>query len=76
MRKPLKKEVQLLDKWKSVPIGTLVVVKLDNGDIFATKTRSQAWMLGEDGNGKGGHTAVIMVEGISGCYSLDRVQRA
>jgi hypothetical protein len=73
---PLKQQVQLLDRWKDTPIGTLVVVKRDNGDLFATRTRSAPWMLGQDGNGKGGHTAVIMVEGISGCYALERVQLA
>lgn len=73
---PLKREVKLLERWKETPIGTPVVVKRDNGDLFVTRTRSAAWMLGQDGNGQGGHTAVIMVEGISGCYALERIQLA
>lgn len=50
--------------WKH-PLGTLVNVRKDNGSTLATKTRSDPWVLGG--------TAVIMVEGISGGYSLDRV---
>jgi hypothetical protein len=72
-RGPLKREMKLLERWKDTAIGTAVVVQRDNGDLFVTRTRSAPWMLGEDGNGKGGHTAVIMVEGISGCYALERV---
>lgn len=48
------------------PIGTDVTVRLDGGDRFATKTRSAAHMLS-------GHSAVIWLEGISGCYALERV---
>ena len=36
-----------------------------------TKTRSAAYMLVTLG-----HTAVIMLDGISGCYALDRVREA
>jgi hypothetical protein len=43
-----------------------VIVKRDNGDEFTTKTRGHAWMMGK--------RAVILVEGISGAYSLDRVR--
>lgn len=50
------------------PVGTEVAVTRDNGRVEHTKTRSEAWVLS-------GHTAVIMVEGISGCYLLDRVKR-
>ena len=49
------------------PSGTEVNVKLDNGDIWPTKTRSEAWVLGD-------HTAVVMLEGRSGGYLLERVQ--
>lgn len=48
------------------PIGTPVTVQRGNGDLFETKTRSQPWLLS-------GHTWVILVQGISGCYALDRV---
>lgn len=47
--------------------GTLVTVRLDDGTIKQTRTTSQAWMLG-------GHTVVVIVEGISGGYALDRVR--
>lgn len=57
---------QLVSTWQDKPIGTAVTVRKDNGELFDTVTRSVPWMLGE-------HTAVIMVEGISGCYSLERI---
>jgi hypothetical protein len=47
-------------------IGDVVNVRLDNGETFTTKTRSEAQLLG-------GHTPVIWVDGISGAYLLDRV---
>jgi len=46
--------------------GVKVFVLRDDGTTLETVTRSAAWMLG-------GHSAVIMVEGIAGAYSLDRV---
>lgn len=48
-------------------IGTPVIVTRDNGEELRTKTRSAAWVLS-------GHSAVIMVDGISGCYALERVR--
>jgi hypothetical protein len=71
-----RRQRDLIEAWSFVPIGTPVVVRKDDGSDFHSKTRSAPWMLGEDGNGKGGHTAVIMVEGITGGYSLERVRRA
>lgn len=54
-------------RWNDAhPIGTAVNVRRDCGDTMATRTRSLAWVLS-------GHTAVIMVDGISGCYALRRV---
>lgn len=47
-------------------VGQLVSVRRDSGDAVITKTRSKAEILS-------GHSAVIWVEGISGCYLLDRV---
>lgn len=64
---------KLVAAWKH-PEGTPVVVHLDTGARFETVTRSLPWMLGENSSGKGGHTAVILVEGISGCYALERVK--
>jgi len=52
---------------KRFPPGTPVQVLRDNGDRMRTRTRSQAWILG-------GHTPVVMVEGIAGGYRLDRVE--
>jgi hypothetical protein len=49
------------------PIGKWVRVSLDNGVKRITRTRSAAYVLS-------GHSAVIFAEGISGCYSLDRVE--
>lgn len=65
----------LLEEWKDVPEGTPVIVLKDDGSEFATKTRSAPWALGASSRGPG-HTAVIMVEGISGGYSLCRIRKA
>ncbi len=51
------------------PIGTDVVLKKDDGSLLETKTRSAAQVLS-------GHSAVIWVEGVSGCYLLSRVTPA
>ncbi len=62
-----KKEQELVERWNKLhQIGAAVTVKKDDGSKLNTVTRSVAWMLS-------GHTAVILVEGISGCYSLTRV---
>lgn len=49
------------------PEGTAVVVTKDDRSELETVTTSKAWMVG-------GHTAVVMVQGISGGYLLDRVR--
>lgn len=48
------------------PVGQKVSVRKDAGDGMVTVTRSKAEVLS-------GHSAVILLEGISGCYLLDRV---
>lgn len=48
------------------PVGQRVTVRKDNGEGVSTTTRSRAEVLG-------GHSAVIWLEGISGCYLLNRV---
>lgn len=48
------------------PVGQKVSVRKDAGDAMITVTRSKAEVLS-------GHSAVIWLEGISGCYLLDRV---
>jgi hypothetical protein len=47
------------------PIGTHVTVRKDNGELVHARTRSMASVVGG--------TAVIWVEGIAGCYALERV---
>lgn len=47
-------------------IGQPVTVRKDRGESVDTVTRSAAEVLS-------GHSAVIWLEGISGCYLLDRV---
>lgn len=69
-------EQALCAAW-SHPAGTRVVVTLDDGSERETATRSQAWMLGaEPSRGRGGHTAVVLLDGISGGYALRRVRLA
>jgi hypothetical protein len=41
-------------------------VRLDSGEVRETRTRSTAMLLS-------GHTAVIWLEGIAGCYALECV---
>lgn len=47
-------------------VGQGVIVQRDDGTATRTTTRSEAQVLG-------GHTAVIWLEGIAGCFALDRV---
>lgn len=57
------------DAWNAVnPVGCSVILTKDNGEDFPTTTRSLAEVLS-------GHSAVIWVNGIRGCYLLDRVKR-
>lgn len=48
------------------PVGQAVTVRRDNGECILTVTRSPAEVLS-------GHSAVIWIDGISGCYLLDRI---
>jgi hypothetical protein len=77
LKKIQAKQQQLVNNWNNKHTGgASVVVTLDNGEERPTKTKSQAWMLGANSQGIGGHTAVILLEGISGAYALDRVREA
>lgn len=58
---------RLCEQWSTVPVGTPVVVRRDDGSLFETATRSEPWLLGHG-------AAVISVEGITGGYMLDRVK--
>jgi hypothetical protein len=48
------------------PVGSAVDLLKDNGETLRTVTRSIAQVLE-------GHTPVIWVRGVAGCYLLDRV---
>ena len=58
---------RMVENWnrKFIP-GQKVKVKLDSGTEKVTTTKTNAELLG-------GHTPAIFLEGISGCYALDRV---
>jgi hypothetical protein len=67
MGRQSKKAAELVERWNKLhPVGAAVTVTKDLGEKLETVTRSEAWVLG-------GHTAVILVEGISGGYALTRV---
>lgn len=59
------REQKKVEAWTH-PIGTRVRVTKDDGAIVETYTNSKAQLLG-------GHTAVVWLDGIAGCYLLDRV---
>jgi len=64
MKSPNKK----VEDWnKKVSVGARVTVELDSGTFKETTTRSKAQVLP-------GNTPVIWLEGLSGCYLLDRVR--
>lgn len=57
-----------VDGWnQQQDVGVPVTYRNDAGKLTATTTRSQASVLS-------GHTAVIWLDGISGCVALDRVE--
>lgn len=68
MKRPNLKQMQAqCDKFNArVPVGGAVTVLLDSGENRETVTTSEAQILS-------GHTAVIWLKGVSGCYLLDRV---
>lgn len=69
-KRTLAKLTRECDEWNAHhPVGTEVIVNMDSGEQRRTKTRSKASVLS-------GHSAVIWLEGISGCYLLDRVRPA
>ena len=51
------------------PVGTPVVLTRDNGERIQTVTTSEAYVLS-------GHTAVVHLARVSGCYLLSRVTPA
>lgn len=69
MKKPNVAKLQAqVDAWNAAhPVGAAVTVRTDTKGTIATKTRSAAQVLS-------GHSAVIWLDGITGCYELDRVR--
>lgn len=58
----------VVEAWNAAhPSGTPVTLTKDDGSTIETATRSVAWALG---NGE----PVVLVEGITGCYALDRIR--
>lgn len=67
LKLPVGTEVEV-ENWNlKHPVGTEVDVTMDSGEVRRTKTRSHAEVLS-------GHTPVIWLEGITGCYLLSRVR--
>jgi hypothetical protein len=67
-RPNLKKLQKQCDDWNAQwPIGSAVICTKDDGERLATVTTSEAQVLS-------GHTAVIWMKDIRGCYLLDRVK--
>ncbi len=69
MRRPSQRDLQLeVENWNlKHDIRTAVRVTKDDGTQVDTHTTSEAYMLS-------GHTPVVHVAGISGCYLLSRVK--
>lgn len=58
----------IVDAWnKDNPIGTSVIITKNDLEKIRTKTSSSAWLIGS--------IPVIQIEGVAGCYALDRVRR-
>ena len=56
-----------VDRWnESQPVGSPVTYKKLSGTIVATKTRTEAQLLPCG-------RAVVFLEGVHGCYALDKV---
>lgn len=70
MKKPNVKKLQAQCDYFNAAntVGAAVGVRLDGheDELFFTKTRSGAEVLS-------GHSAVIWLDGVTGCYLLDRV---
>lgn len=67
VNKSLKSLQQQVDAWNAnYAPGQAVNLVKDDGSIFPTRASSPARVLG-------GHSAVIWVDGIAGCYALERV---
>lgn len=68
MKPQIKHHEKLVREWnEKYPVGTPVIVTKDDKTEVRTVTTHEATMLG-------GHTAVVWLNGISGCYALERVR--
>jgi hypothetical protein len=68
MKMRRKNPAKAVEAWNAKhPIGTAVTVLKDNDEAVTGETRSEAFVLS-------GHSAVIFVTGVSGCYALERVK--
>ena len=64
----MKTEEWMVDEWnKNHVVGTEVILTNDSDEEIETVTRSEAWIVCG--------SAVVMVKGISGGYSLDRIRQ-
>lgn len=63
---PAKLEKQCADFNARYPVGQRVSIRKDGGDGFVTTTLSKAEVLS-------GHSAVIWLADVRGCYLLDRI---
>jgi hypothetical protein len=67
--KPKVAQTRLVEAWKDVPEGTPVMFrKVKGGPEFSSKTTSGPFLLG-------GHTACIMLDGVSGAFCLEFVRK-
>ncbi len=65
------KQLQAMEQaWnEKAPVGTAVSYCPDlnpDAPVINTKTRSVAWILG-------GHAVVVMIEGVAGCYAIEKL---
>jgi len=60
----MRSKVEVFNKYHSP--GSRVFVIKDDGEKFSTTVRAKAQILS-------GHTAVVWLDGITGCYDLNRV---
>lgn len=64
----IRQQRRLVEEWTQLE-GTLVDVKMDNGEVKRTRTRSRSVLVGGD-------SAYVLLDGVVGYYPLDRVQVA
>lgn len=71
MKRPQPKSAKALQEQvddfnRRFAVGQRVTLRSDRGEGITTKTTAEAQVLS-------GHSAVVWLEGISGCYLLDRI---